>query len=403
MHQPFTLWKQEWDAIALQRLEEACSDRVRASAAALVLAEGVANLCLLTDSMTLTKAHITQAIPRKRKASTAHHDKSLERFFQSCFDAMIRYVDWKACKVIVIASPGFVKDQFLPFLLNTATRLDNRDIIENKSKIMLVHASSGHKHSLTEVLRDKTVQAQMQDTKAAKEVQSLTKFYDMLKKEPDRAVYGYNHVSISAQSAAVETLLLSDNLFRAKSVTTRKLYVDLVELVRQQGGDALIFSSLHVSGEQLAQLSGVAAILRFPIPGLDDQLDDEPEPFDDVDQGAAVGADTQDQLQPRFHLDTSGEQRADDTAGLDRINIGVVDDDDDDDHDETYASARAEEDVDLMMEPQRVLAAPSASKKQTAPPHQKFPKSTQKAPQKGASAARYLDYDDGFDEDDGDY
>ena len=30
-----------------------------------------------------------------------------------------------------------------------------------------------------------------------------------------------------------------------------------------------VFSSSHVSGEQLAQLSGVAALLRFPMPDMD--------------------------------------------------------------------------------------------------------------------------------------
>ena len=32
----------------------------------------------------------------------------------------------------------------------------------------------------------------------------------------------------------------------------------------------LIFSSAHVSGEQLDQLTGVAALLRFPLPLEDD-------------------------------------------------------------------------------------------------------------------------------------
>lgn len=42
------------------------------------------------------------------------------------------------------------------------------------------------------------------------------------------------------------------------------------------GGDVKIFSSLHISGEQLEQLTGIAAILRFPMPELeDDESDDE--------------------------------------------------------------------------------------------------------------------------------
>ena len=51
----------------------------------------------------------------------------------------------------------------------------------------------------------------------------------------------------------------------------------LVESVKETGGQARIFSSMHVSGEQLGQLSGVAAILRFPMPEIEeDDQGDEP-------------------------------------------------------------------------------------------------------------------------------
>lgn len=33
---------------------------------------------------------------------------------------------------------------------------------------------------------------------------------------------------------------------------------------------------MHVTGEQLSQLTGVAAILRFPLPDIEDEDDDEP-------------------------------------------------------------------------------------------------------------------------------
>ncbi len=50
----------------------------------------------------------------------------------------------------------------------------------------------------------------------------------------------------------------------------RKAYAALVDGVKDTGGDALILSGAHVSGEQLDQLSGIAAILRFPLPDLED-------------------------------------------------------------------------------------------------------------------------------------
>uniref|UniRef100_A0A4W6CQQ7 Protein pelota homolog n=1 Tax=Lates calcarifer TaxID=8187 RepID=A0A4W6CQQ7_LATCA len=65
-------------------------------------------------------------------------------------------------------------------------------------------------------------------------------------------------------------LQVGDSL-RASTISR---YVRLVDSVRDNGGNVRIFSSLHVSGEQLTQLSGVAAILRFPIADLSEAEDD---------------------------------------------------------------------------------------------------------------------------------
>ena len=46
--------------------------------------------------------------------------------------------------------------------------------------------------------------------------------------------------------------------------------MDLVEGVRANGGKVYVFSSMHISGQQLQQVSGVAAILRYPLPDLDE-------------------------------------------------------------------------------------------------------------------------------------
>ena len=46
---------------------------------------------------------------------------------------------------------------------------------------------------------------------------------------------------------------------------TRNRYVDMVEAVRARGGEALIFSSMHESGQQLNLLTGIAAILTYPL------------------------------------------------------------------------------------------------------------------------------------------
>lgn len=58
---------------------------------------------------------------------------------------------------------------------------------------------------------------------------------------------------------------------RSNNIAERKKYIALVEQVRLMGGAVLVFSTMHTSGEQLTQLTGVAAILHFPLPDLEDE------------------------------------------------------------------------------------------------------------------------------------
>lgn len=64
------------------------------------------------------------------------------------------------------------------------------------------------------MLQDPAVQAKLSDTKAASEVKALEQFYQILQTEPARAFYGKSHVIKAAEAQAIETLLISDNLFR---------------------------------------------------------------------------------------------------------------------------------------------------------------------------------------------
>ena len=64
---------------------------------------------------------------------------------------------------------------------------------------------------------------------------------------------------------------------RSSDIHERKRCIRLIELVREYGGKTLIFSSMHTSGEQLTLLTGVAAILHFPCPDLEEEVEIEQE------------------------------------------------------------------------------------------------------------------------------
>jgi len=264
----FTVEKECWDQIFLDRIEEACNPDLAAEIAAIVMQPGLAHLCLVTGSITVTKARIDITIPKKRTGST-NHAKALKRFYEAVYQAVLRHVDFDQIKCVLCGSPGYVKDDFYKYLCEESVRRDDRKLMENKSKFVLCKASSGHKHALEEVFSDESIMSKMTDTKIAKEVAALNRFMRMIDTDPDRAYYGYNHVQKANEELAIDTLLVTDDLFRSSEIAMRKKYVQLVESVRENGGIVYVFSSLHVSGAQLGQLSGVAAILRYPLPDLE--------------------------------------------------------------------------------------------------------------------------------------
>nr|BCN28338.1 the messenger RNA surveillance factor Pelota [Capsicum annuum] len=297
-HRPFVLRKVVWDSLAREVLRQAADPSVSADLAVVLMQEGLAHILLIGKSLTITRSRIETSIPRKHGPAIAGYDKALNKFFDNVLQvvsasfldvclisisnmlqtdrflfllrAFVRHVDFKVVRCAVIASPGFTKDQFHRHLLLEAERKQLRPIIENKSRILLVHTTSGYKHSLKEVLDAPNVMNMIKDTKAAKEVQALKEFFNMLSNDPDRACYGPKHVEVAHERMAIQTLLITDELFRSSDVETRKKYANLVDSVKDSGGTALIFSSMHVSGEQLTQLTGIAAILRFPLPELED-------------------------------------------------------------------------------------------------------------------------------------
>ncbi|CAN1246615.1 Protein PELOTA 1 [Linum grandiflorum] len=270
LHRPFVLRKRVWDSLTLEVLKQASDPTASADVTVLLLQEGLAQIFLVGRSVTTSRPRIETSIPRKHGPAIAGYDSALNKFFQNVLQAFLKHVDFNVVRCAVIASPGFTKDQFHRYLLLEAERKQLRSIIENKSKIILVHTTSGYKHSLREVLDAPNVMNMIKDTKAAEEVRVLKDFHDMLSNDSDRACYGPKHVEVANERLAVQDLLITDDLFRNADIPTRQKYVDMVKSVKSNGGKAHIFSTMHSSGEQLAQLTGIAAILRFPLPDLDD-------------------------------------------------------------------------------------------------------------------------------------
>lgn len=69
-----------------------------------------------------------------------------------------------------------------------------------------------------EVLSNPSVATKLEDTKALGELKALENFYKTLQNESTRAYYGINHVEKANEALAIETLLITDSLFRSVRV-----------------------------------------------------------------------------------------------------------------------------------------------------------------------------------------
>ncbi|KAL1862708.1 hypothetical protein VTK73DRAFT_6668 [Phialemonium thermophilum] len=296
LHRPFTLLKPNgWDSVAVETLREALRQGGSDDLAAVVMQEGLANICVITEFRTILKQRVEHTIPKKR-SGTAEMDSGTRAFFDKTLSTLLRAVDFSKPRPLLLAGPGFVPAEFRKFIQDQANRLADKKLAALAREAVVVHASSGHVHSLNEVLRSPEVRARVKDQRFATETRLMDEFYRRLRMDDGRAWYGPGPVERAVNEGAVGAgggvLLINNALFRNMDVATRKRYVALVDKVKDAGGDARVLSSDHESGQRLDALGGIAAILTYPLYDLDEEEEGEGGGGNGTAEGGAAAEET---------------------------------------------------------------------------------------------------------------
>lgn len=288
LHRNFTIEKAEgWDSVSKGIVAEACNAKRGASAWAVIMSEGIANIAMFTGERTVLKQRINVPIPGKKGDGRAR-DRAVERFFSTILEILLRCIDIGEALPILLASPAYTASNFLKFVMDTATRTGNKQLLAQRPNFLPVHSSTGQYHSLAEVLKDPAVVSRLKDTRYARETALVDKFFELMRKDDGRAWYGPGEVEKAVDAGAVGrgggVLLINNSLFRSLDVDVRKRWVALVDRVRDvEGGEVKVLSSEHESGKRLEGLGGIAAILTYPIFDLD-----EDKPEEDVQEEPAA-------------------------------------------------------------------------------------------------------------------
>jgi protein pelota len=213
--------------------------------------EGISHLFLVAKSATYLKSKIDHYLPKKKTHALAHdkYSKAQTAFFTKIIMSMLKNINFEVVKSIIIASPGFTKDEFFGFLKSELKQNKYPELKNRLDLFMLEHVTSGFKHSLKELLTNKTIQDKILTSSAISEAKILEDFKETLRKNPDQAAYGKSWIEAAVEQKAVKVLLISDKVLKAKNNPERSKYIAMTKSVKENGGSVIFFSSMHATGE----------------------------------------------------------------------------------------------------------------------------------------------------------
>jgi len=168
---------------------------------------------------------------------------------------------------IVLAGPGFTKQDALDYIA------DNDPGVAEK--ITTVDTSSVGDRGVHEVLKRGAIADIQDETRIQQEAELIDEL--MARLSTDGAVaYGMDDVKQATDYGAVEHLLVLDDWLHENRVGQFGKSADdgerdgpdvdeVLESAEQQGGEITVFSSEFDPGQQLRNLGGIGALLRYEI------------------------------------------------------------------------------------------------------------------------------------------
>jgi protein pelota len=238
-----------WKTDQLERLQEAVEAAENPDVAIATVEEGEAYVHTVAQYGVEERAAITATTGKGEYAQPR------EGLFAE-LTAVLKRMDVDA---VILAGPGFTKQDALEHIEEEAP--------EVAKLITTVDTSGVGDRGVHEVLKRGAVDEVQDETRIAEEASYIDQLMERIG-EGHEAAYGIESVMEAAEFGAIDELLILDERLRAERAGEGDWTVDandLVETVEQKGGSVTVFSNEFDPGQQLKNLGGVAALLRYRI------------------------------------------------------------------------------------------------------------------------------------------
>ena len=247
LNTPLTIKKDRWPKWAINRLNQAIDASKKLSAIIVVLEDDTATIGLMRQFGIEYYGPIKGHISGKRILDK-NRQKNIISFYEKVIESITKF---DSIQNIVIAGPGFVKNDFYDYLKEKHKDLAKISIVES--------TGSGGRNGISEVLKKGTVEKLTSQNRVAIEMGAVNRLLEQIGKNSSKIAYGIKQTNDAINMGAVELLLILDTKVASENMG------EAMDMVENMKGEVMVISSEHDGGKQLESLGGMAAILRYEI------------------------------------------------------------------------------------------------------------------------------------------
>ncbi len=217
------------------------------------LSDGDAAIAVYRDIGLHVLLQMSRNIPGKREGDDSRFTAK-QSLYNELYNALAEILQREQhLNSIVIAGPGFWKNEFLNHVRERNSSAAAKTVLEN--------CSYGGLDGIKEALRREVVEKISREGSAQKERLLLDEVYRRLGSSEGLVTYGMGEVKEAAGYGAVDTLISTNSLLADRE--KRGEVEDVMQEVESKGGRVRIIGDDDEALERLNSLGGVAATLRY--------------------------------------------------------------------------------------------------------------------------------------------
>ena len=240
----------KWKNHQLERIERAIKDTLTPKILIVCIEEGDADFGIITQYGVDFPVSVSKSIAGKHEISSREKDK--REFFAETSSKILEIIQKYNLKTVIVAGPGFYKDEFMNFVKEYNSDINNKIITEN--------VSTGGRAGIYECIKRGMLEKAQKDLRISLETSAVERLFEGIIK--NEGAYGLKAIEKALEYGAVNELLILDQFLRKIE------FEEITERSREQRATIHVISSEHDAGKKLEGIGGIGAILRFKIEDL---------------------------------------------------------------------------------------------------------------------------------------